>query len=243
MSGPYGLPLGGQRIVVAERAARLTGREIVIPGLRAHPNRLPATPSPWDREFSGPGVLSGYVLSGTIATWDHNKTVPGHLYLAQPGASAGYGALFWPSPAPPFTVTAFVDGVGLNPTAGNQSQQPYLCLGAASPAAGSTMPQVGIWVGGDGSTNCAPFSGVNGTFVNGGFTPAFGILRPHWLRLIVDASHNVTTQFSFCGLPRSFHTLQSAVASGITVGSFGFGARDLGTAYSVAVGWIRVTRP
>ncbi|HLA15265.1 MAG TPA: hypothetical protein VJZ72_00065 [Candidatus Limnocylindrales bacterium] len=238
----YGLPLGGQRLVVAERSSRITGREIVIPRLRADPDRLPSAPSIWDKEFGASATMpSGYTVTGTISAWDFNRTVKGHLYIKTGGASAGYAGIFWPSPPGPFTVTAKIAAMQMLPTVAAQSQQPRLELGTSTIASLGTHPQIGVITSGDGTTNCLVQSGINNTYVGSGTSPAYALLQPHYLRMIVTSGNSVTCQFSFDGL--IWTTLQGPTASAITIASMGFGARDLATSYAFAVAWLRVTTP
>src|SRR5690242_12810644 len=105
-----GLPLGGRRIVVADRASRTSGREVVIPGLRAHPDIAPP-PNLWNHEFDMPVSNIGGVTMGTPTTLDSNLTVKSHLYLKGPAAAAHANiGRYWVSPPTPFTVTGKLSG-------------------------------------------------------------------------------------------------------------------------------------
>lgn len=232
----YGLPQGGQRIVVADRASRITGMEIAIPSLRANPDIAPA-PNGWNREF-GLGQLAGYQILGSITAWDCNKTVPGQLYLSQAtDAGYGYGGVVWACPAPPYTVTVKMSSANFVVSASANTQQPGLILSTATP---STSNQKSIWFGVSGSGTAETQLSALGT--NSLTTPGVGMHPPVWLRAVVTSSSSVAGQFSFDGL--MFTTIVSGVNLGWTVGTMGVVARaSANAAYQVTYEYMRVTTP
>ncbi len=236
MPDPYGLALGGQRAIVAERAARISGREIVIPGLRGHPD-IPKY-GPWDKEFDR-GMPSGYTVTNAPTAWDCNKTVPGHLFM-NVAADNTIHWITWPSPATPFTVICKLSALEWYPATANNSQQPSLIISTATPNTGSAHT-LGIWTIGDGTANTRPQAA--GTSLAS--TPGYGLHPPVYLKIVATSNTNVASYFSFDGI--LWTLISSGVNPGFTIGSMGLQGRITGSAPSAGnkMAWqfLRVTTP
>lgn len=235
----YGLPQGGQRIIVADRASKVMGREIVIPGLRANPDQLPV-PNMYDVEFSRQ-LRQGYTEVNT-PSWDLNTTVKGHLTFSM-AANQSRRGIFWFSPPAPFTVTTKVAGMLVFPSTGNSTQQFGLAISDSTPDT-TNMTYIQFATNGDGTINCIFQAVINGSGTNSPTTQGYGIVRPHYQRIIVASASSVTCQFSFDGL------LWTTLASGnpsFTPASFGLqgftSTTVTGAPIKFAMPWIRVTTP
>jgi hypothetical protein len=245
MPDPYGLPSGGQRLVVAERAGRVSGREIVIPGLRAHPDIAPA-PNGFNQEFDS--VQLGGATMGSPTTLDSNKTLASHLYLSGPSAAshANIGR-YWVAPATPFTVTAKLASWTGRQANTSIAQFCGLFVGVATPGAFLTA-EIQTPGGGTAETRFAMYQWTNPTTFNTSrgtstSTPAFGVTPPFYLRLVVTSSSSIAGYFSRDGL--LWTAIAAGVNPGITIATFGVfcnpgtNSADLQAAFD----WIRVTTP
>lgn len=236
----YGLPLGGRREIIADRREAITGREIVIPGLRNHPDQPPRTASPWDIEFWRGQMRQGYTEVNS-PSWNYNSTVKGHLVWTM-AANQSRRMLVWPSPPAPFTVTAKIASMAVYPSTTNNSQQFGICISDSSPDT-TNVAYMQWTTNGDGTSNCSMQGVVGGTTTMTG-TPGYGIARPVYLKIVVASATSVTMSFSFDGL--LYTTVRSNQNPGWTPATFGFvgfTGTTLSNNVSFAVPWIRVTVP
>ena len=235
----YGLPQGGQRLIVADRASRVTGRELVVPGLKADP-RVAAAPGPWDKEFWAGQMPQGYTEVNS-PTWDYGVSVKGH-FTASVAANLSRRGIFWPSPPTPFTVTTYLADLAVYPTTGNNSQQFGLAISDSTPDT-TNVAFIQFATLGDGTTNCIFQASCGGT-TNSASTAGYGIARPVYFRLVVNSSTSVDCQFSFNGI--RYTTLRNG-NPGFTVASLGFvwfnGTTVTGAPTKYTVPWIKVTTP
>jgi hypothetical protein len=243
MPDPYGLPSGGQRLVVAERSGRVSGREIVIPGLRAHPDIAPA-PNGFNQEFDS--VQLGGATMGSPTTLDSNKTLASHLYLSGPSAAshANIGR-YWPAPSAPFTVTGKLSAWNANQATVSISQFAGIFVGVATPGAFVTSE---IQTPADGTVRFASYQWTNPTTFNtsrGTLAGATGYAfkLPVYLRLTVTSSSSIAASWSFGGLV--YTSIATGINPGITIASYGVFLNPGGGSAPLAAhfDWLRVTTP
>jgi hypothetical protein len=245
--------------VIADRRERMTGRELVIPGLRADPNIMPRSPSPYDDEFDGPLGGQWTIVGQNSPTVNANDTVPSCLYLRNPGGTLEANQLagvYMKAPSPPYTVTTRQEAFTINLGTNGVFQAPHLGLAVTTPGRivtlqipdqqngatmGCTCPQVNWW---DSPT----VFGISGEIYRGIETPGYGHVIPSYARWVVAAHNSVTAQFSFDGwtwvtIP-TVTNYDPAMAGGI-IGSIWIGV-DQGRSnvpVEMVVDWIRFTQP
>jgi hypothetical protein len=198
---PYGIALGGRRELVADRRVRVSGLELVIPGLRASPDRLPASPDPWDEEFDEPlaGRWTPLTATGTI---NSNDTVPSHLYMAVPGTATGanrMALIYRPEPPQPYTWIVKMTGFAMF-LGGTLAQQALgIAIGANPPGRmtqlGPVQTTSGNFLRNTDWTYPNTFHGSSNSTVT---SSGYAIQRPTWFR-VSAVSGNYSWSFSWDG--------------------------------------------
>lgn len=240
----YGLPQGGQRLVVPNRASKVTGREIVIPRLAYDPDRIPAAPSPWDDEFEGPlgGQWTSYGSGGSPG-YDLTS-VPGCLTLRQNNSGGGSSQSFGvvkPIPPMPFTVIGKLAACDAITSGSAGHNHAGLVVATASPGAALSY---GMWWF-NSTTSPLGFLWTNPTSINtgvggGSASNGYSFGPPIWIKLVVVSSSNVSMYISRDGL--LWTPGQTAYNPGFTIAMVGLdhhGPSGTATAFD----WMRFTIP
>lgn len=214
----------------------------LIPGLAAHPDRLPASPNADDEEFDA-AIDGAWTSYGASTAYD--ITVPSHLYIIAPAtSSARLNGIARAIPSMPFTVTAKLAAQTLDVA---QVHYPAVGLTLREAATGKSYHVV---VSDEGDTtvkikNQYWSSGSGGTITNGsGTAPASGqaMLRPVYLRWVVTDATHVRSYFSYDGM--LFVPIGTAsVSPGFTFDQVGFVlyAGQLSVDLESLWDWIRFT--
>lgn len=214
-----------------------------IPGLAAHPDRLPDSPNALDEEYdSAPDGAWALFGSGSPTS---DITTPSHLHLTAPATSSvllrGYARAI---PSMPFTFTAKISAHTLDVA---QAHAPFVGLGLREASSGKSYHVVLSCEGtGDREVKIKNqyWSDLTGsTITNGDATPAShgqSLLRPVYLRWVVNDATHVRSYFSYDGI--LFIPVGTASANpGFTFDEVGYVmyAATLSTSLEIMSDWAR----
>lgn len=199
---------------------------VVIPGLKASPDVVPASPNAADDEF---GALSGWTTLGTLDV-SNVTDFASHVHIGRTAGAWRCDGIYKATPSTPFTVTAkLADHLAIN-----DYRQAALFVGAATPGAALTFGPYfetsqkisrQLWGSPTSRTSYVMTAGAPG---------------PIYLRMVVTSSTDVVCWYSYSGL---LYQLAFATTNpGFTIGSVGFVMSDYyGAKVEAAFDWIRFT--
>lgn len=215
-----------------------------IPGLAAHPDRLPASPNADDEEFDAAPDGAWALFGSGSPTSD--ITTPSHLHLTAPASGSvllrGYARAI---PSMPFTITAKVSAHTLDVS---QNHAPFVGLGLREAATGKSYHVILALTGSANNVVIKNqyWSNLTGsTITDGSTTPTtkgFGLLRPVYLRWVVTNATTVRSYFSYDGL--LYTSIGTATVNpGFTFDEVGFVlyAATLSVALEAMFDWVRFT--
>lgn len=239
------------RIVTTAPEKTLAG-DILIPGWADHPDLVPASPSAYDDEFTGPLSAAWTEYNPTaIATVDAGSTFASHLYMEEvPAGTSDPEGIYRSCPPPPFTVTAkLVDGVSSINQSDNFSDA-GLFVGDGAPGRMLQISSISNQAGTTYNLEVQLFHSPTSYIVSplfGPNTPGYGTFLPVYLRWVVASATDFSAYTSWSGrlwTPRMLHynpaddgeTFSGVNCIGITVN------RDQHNHTVIGVfDWIRVT--
>lgn len=173
-----------------------------IPGLAAHPDRLPDSPNALDEEFDAAPDGAWALFGSGSPTSD--ITTPSHLHLTAPASGSvllrGYARAI---PSMPFTVTAKMSAHTLDNT---QNHAPFVGLGLREAATGKSFHLILALTGSGNNVNIKTqyWADLTGsTITDQHATPSsvgLALLRPVYLRLVVTNATTVRAHFSYDGI-------------------------------------------
>lgn len=198
----------GQRLLLSARGSGAFSVPPVIiddsdiPGLAAHPDRLPTSPNADDEEFDAAVDASWALFGSGSPTVD--TTTPSHVHLTAPATSSvllrGYRRDI---PSFPFTVTAKMSAHTLDNT---QAHAPFVGIALSEASTGKSWHLVLSLTGSSNNVNIKTQYWSNltgGTITDGHATPTttgLALLRPVYLRMVVTNATTVRSYFSYDGL-------------------------------------------
>lgn len=215
-----------------------------IPGLAAHPDRLPSSPNADDEEYDA-AVDGSWALFGSGSP-TQDITTPSHLHLTAPASGSvllrGYRRAI---PSMPFTVTTKISAHTLDNT---QNHAPFVGLALSEAATGKSFHLV-LNLAGSGnnvSIKTQYWSDLTGSTITelheSPRTAGLALLRPVYLRLVVTNATTVRAYFSYDGL-LFVPTYTATENPGFTFDKVGYAmyAATLSQSLELMSDWLRFT--
>jgi hypothetical protein len=202
VSGSGGGSGGADLVQVATGAG-----SVVIPGLKASPDHIPASPSAYDEEFD---TLVGWITLGTLDVLNVTDFAS-NVHMIKNTSGGQLDGIYKTAPSVPYIVTCkLTDMLRIA-----NFQAAGLAIGDATPTA---------WWAFTPDYNSAYGLGVDALTTawsnrtTRGATTDYNLgspIVPNYLRLIVTSATNVTAQFSYFGL-LGWHTIANGINPGLT---------------------------